>query len=300
MDAPIEEFLTHLSAEAGLSNATIEAYERDLRRYREFLERAGHPSLIVSSPAPILDFLVSERESGASEATAARRLACLRMFYRYLLETGRTTRDVRPTGTAPRQWRRLPRVLDTEAVDRLLAAPAGDGPLAVRNRAILEVLYAVGCRVSELCSLTHDRVHLDAGYVRCLGKGSKERLVPIGRRGAEAVGRYLSEVRPVLAARGPRTDRTFLSRAGKPLDRTQVWRIVKAAATTAGLPLLGVSPHTLRHSFATHMLEHGADLRVVQELLGHASVATTEVYTHVDRRRLVDAHRKFHPRSGPS
>lgn len=297
MNGLIGEFLTHLSAEAGLSNSTIEAYGRDLGRYQEFLEQSDRPSLIVESTRPILDFLIAERESGSAEATLARRLACLRMFYRYLLETGRMTRDVRPTGYAPKQWRRLPRVLDPDAVDRLLAAPAGDSPLAVRNRALLEVLYAVGCRVSELCGLTHERIHLETGYVRCYGKGNKERIVPIGRRGREAVAKYLEESRPVLQKRGPKTDRTFLTRAGRPLDRTQVWRIVKAAATVAGLPLHGVSPHTLRHSFATHMLEHGADLRVVQELLGHASVATTEVYTHVDRRRLVEAHRKFHPRS---
>lgn len=293
----IREFLTYCSAEAGLSPSTIEAYNRDLRRYEAYLSGTDHPSLIVRSARPLLDFLVAEREAGAAEATLARRLACLRMLYRYLLETGRVSRDVRPTGAAPTQWRRLPRVLDPEAVDRLLAAPDGDSPLAIRNRALLEVLYAVGCRVSEMCGLTHERLHLDSGYVRCLGKGNKERLIPIGRRGREAVERYLEDARPSLARNGPPTDRVFLTRRGRPLDRTQAWRVVKAAAATAGIPSLGVSPHTLRHSFATHMLEHGADLRVVQELLGHASVATTEIYTHVDRRRLLEAHQRFHPRA---
>ncbi len=293
----IGEFLAYLSAEVGLARSTIDAYERDLGLFRDFLAAQGHPSLIVSSPEPILLFLLGEKERGAAEAMLARRLAAIRVFCRYLLETGRASRDVRPSGASPRLWKRLPAVLDPEAVTRLLAAPQGTDPPALRDRAMLEVLYATGCRVSELCGLTLERLHLEAQFVRCLGKGAKERIVPLGRRGLEALEAYLRDGRPALARAARPTRALFLSRSGRPIERTRVWRIVKRSAALAGLPPAGVTPHSLRHSFATHLLENGADLRDVQELLGHASVATTEIYTHVDRRRLKEAHQRFHPRA---
>ena len=296
-DDLIAEFLSYLSAEIGLAPSTIKAYDGDLRKYERSLKAGGTSDLRIQNSEPILIFLIQEQRKGAAESMLARRLAAIRSFYRYLLETGRVAKDVRPIGTAPRQWSRLPTVLNPDSVTRLLGSREGDRPAALRDRALLEVLYATGCRVSELTGLTLDRLHLDSGFVRCLGKGSKERIIPIGSSGQQALEEYLDRGRPEFARDRSPTDAVFLSRTGRPLDRTRVWRIVKECATLAGLPTRGVTPHTLRHSFATHMLENGADLRVVQELLGHASVATTEIYTHVDRRRMREAHRQFHPRS---
>ncbi|MFH0944053.1 MAG: site-specific tyrosine recombinase XerD [Planctomycetota bacterium] len=296
-DDLVAEFLSYLSAEIGLAPSTIKAYGGDLRKYEQSLLEGGTPDLRIQNTEPILAFLIREQKAGAAEAMLARRLAAIRSFYRYLLETGRVLKDVRPIGSAPRQWSRLPAVLNPSSVTRLLAVRSEDRPAALRDRALLEVLYATGCRVSELCGLTMNRLHLESGFVRCLGKGRKERIIPIGSSGRRAVEEYLERGRPAFERNRPPTDAVFLSRTGRPLDRTRVWRIVKECATLAGLPTRGVTPHTLRHSFATHMLENGADLRVVQELLGHASVATTEIYTHVDRRRMREAHRKFHPRS---
>ncbi len=290
----------HLRAELGLAASTIDAYSRDLKRYREHLAAHGHSSMAIRNAEPIIDFLAAEQSSGAAEATLARRLSAIRVFYRYLLESGRIERDVRPSAGSPRLWKRLPKVLEPAFVDQLLAVPDDGSPAALRDRAMLEVLYAIGCRVSELCGLTLDRLHFEAGYVRCLGKGSKERIVPIADSTRAIVERYLREARPKLAEGRRPSPAVFLSRTGKPLDRVRVWSIVRREAARAGLQGASVSPHVLRHCFATHLLENGADLRVVQELLGHASVATTEIYTHVDRRRLKDAHRRFHPRAGSS
>lgn len=292
----VPEFLTWLSAEAGLATSTIEAYGRDLRYFSDWMKARGRDTLIVQDSRPILDFLADRRRAGDVETTRARRLATLRVFYRYLLENGQIHRDVRPRGAAPKMWDRLPKVLDPGRVFRFLAAREGESTFALRDRAIVETLYATGCRVSELCGLTLRRLHLDDGFIRCLGKGSKERIIPIGKAGRAAVETWLKEGRPRFKKKDQPTEAVFLSRNGRPLDRTQVWRIVKAIAVAAGLPSAGVSPHTLRHSFATHLLENGADLRDVQELLGHASVQTTEIYTHVDRKRLKSAHAQFHPR----
>lgn len=296
MHPTVADFITYLRVEAGLAASTIEAYARDLERWEDFLKTTGDSTMIVRNSRPILAFLTAEAEKGCAEATRARRLASIRMFYRFLLESGKITHDPRPKGAAPRQWQRLPKVLDPERVFRFLATRQGEDPRALRDRAMMEVLYATGCRVAELTGLTLRQLHLENGYLRCVGKGSKERIVPIGEVGRDALQRYLADGRPLLAQASRPTDAVFLSRSGRPLDRTRIWRIVKDIGRSAGLPLTGLSPHTMRHSFATHLLENGADLRDVQELLGHASISTTEIYTHVDRRRLKAAHQRFHPR----
>lgn len=301
-DAALREFLTFVGAEAGLARSTVEAYRRDLERFFAFVTRAGHDPTALATTEPIVAFLHAEQQSGAAEATVARRLAAIRAFLRFRLETGRQARDVRPTGGAPRLWSRLPKSLEPEAIERLLAAPVALPPepesraRVLRDRALLEALYAAGCRVSELCGLTLDRVDLRARTLRVVGKGSKERLVPIGDVAADAIEQWLRLGRPTFAVRAKPTSAVFLTQRGKPIDRTRVWQIVKDVARRTGIEPASVSPHVFRHSFATHLLENGADLRVVQELLGHASVATTEVYTHVDRKRMKDQHRQFHPR----
>lgn len=297
MDPLIGEFLSFLSAEAGLARSTCTAYRRDLSRFHDFLGRRGAPSLAIQDAEPILAFLVERQQHGEAEALLARRLAALRSFYRYLLEAGRIARDVRPSGASPRQWSRLPKVLNPHHVAALLADPGDAGPRALRDQALLEMLYATGCRVSELAGLTLDRLHLESEFIRYLGKGQKERIVPVGPQARRALVRYLEEGRPALQGQRRPSAAVFLSRRGRPLDRTRIWRIVKQRAGAAGLKWSAVTPHALRHSFATHMLENGADLRVVQELLGHASISTTEIYTHVDRRRMREAHARFHPRA---
>ncbi len=294
---PVRAFCLYLAAEAGLSSATVTAYRRDLERLGSYLAERGQRFEEVDDASTLLEFLSSELSSGASEATLARRLAAVRVFYRYLLETRRITRDVRPSAVGPKLWARLPKSLNPSAITALLDVPPAQDALGHRDRAILELLYATGCRVSELCSLTLERVNLDENYVRCLGKGNKERLVPLGERACDAVATYLKAGRPTLSTPEHPTAALFLTRSGQPLDRVRIWAIVKSAATRAGLPTRGISPHVLRHSFAIHLLENGADLRVVQELLGHASIATTERYTLVDKQRLLEAHREFHPRA---
>ena len=236
---------------------------------------------------------LSERKLGLS--SIVRHLAAVKMFLRYLHATGRMPEDLAALLETPKKWRTLPRTLRPGQVEALLAAPQPDEPFYARDRALLELLYASGLRVSELAGLRVADVNLAVGYVRCLGKGRKERVVPIGRPAIEAVREYLATLRGTLAAEHGPTEALFLSRTGRPLDRTNLWRVVSKYAVQAGLPQ-PVGPHTLRHCFATHLLEGGADLRIVQELLGHADVSTTQVYLHVDTARLKSLHQRCHPR----
>ncbi len=216
------------------------------------------------------------------------------MFLRFLFMTGRTDRDITTVLESPRRWKHLPGTLHYSQIDALLAAPNPKDPLYLRDRAMLELLYATGMRVSELVGLATDQLNLKIGYLRCIGKGNRERIIPIGRRAIEAVADYLRELRPALTARRE-TNAVFVTRTGRSMDRTNAWRLVIKYARRAGIAKK-VSPHTLRHSFATHLLEGGADLRIVQELLGHVDVSTTQIYTHVDGARLKRIHQRYHPR----
>ncbi len=238
--------------------------------------------------------LITLRQDGLSVASIARHLAAIKMFLRYLHSEKWIKRDVAFLIESPKKWRNLPGTLNYRDVEALLSAPEESEELYLRDKAILEVLYATGMRVSELVDLTIDKVNADVGYVRVFGKGSKERIIPIGSVALAALDEYLANLRPQLTNIRSR-EYVFLSRTGRPMDRSTVWRVVRKHAKFAGIQK-GVSPHTLRHCFATHLLQGGADLRVVQELLGHADVATTQVYTHVDEARLKSVHAKFHPR----
>lgn len=292
-DAPVREFLTFCKVECGFAPATIAAYAADLRDLWVWMVQQKHRSWEDLSFDAIAAHLRSlQEEKGHAIATIARHVATVRVFCRFLKSADLIPEDPAEELSQPARWKKLPNVLGRDDMDRLLAAPQSESGLYLRDIALLELLYAGGLRASEAANLTVDGVHRELCVVRVLGKGSKERIIPIGAPAQRALDRYTDELRPDLIKQP--TDKVFLSRTGQPITRVVVWQIVKRHADKAGLD--DVHPHTLRHSFATHLLAGGADLRVVQELLGHSNINTTEVYTHVDRSRLKEVLARFHPR----
>lgn len=295
MLALVDQFMDYLALERGASPHTRSAYGRDLAGFAEWLAARHIDSWNRVDRRHVLDYLLDQREAGLKTTSLARRLAAVKSFFRYLTQEGLLAAD--PTGAmdGPKLWKTLPDTLSPAEVNRLLAQPPVDRPVGLRDRALLEVLYGSGLRVSEAVGLALDDVRFDERYLRCLGKGGKERFVPFGRETEAWIRRYLAEARPRFDRAG--TSRTlFLSRRGGPLDRRSVWRMIRTRARDAGLPR-PVHPHTLRHSFATHLLAGEAPIRVIQEMLGHADIATTQIYTHVDSGRLRGVHQKFHPRA---
>lgn len=288
----IEQFLNYLNVEAGLAQNTLSAYGHDLGLFDRFVSDNGL-SLEAMAPTDIQKFLMLRKEKGLSIASLARNLVAVKIFLRHVYALGRLKRDLAGLIESPKKWHLIPRVLHVQQVDALLATPCEEDPYAGRDQAILELFYACGLRASELCGLTLQDVRLDVGYLRCLGKGKKERIVPIGKTAIASLEEYIDTTRVRLNKHN--SSALFLSRTGRPIERTNVWRLVVKYARRMGLTGK-VSPHTLRHCFATHLLQGGADLRIVQELLGHADVSTTQIYTHVDRDRLKDVHRRCHPR----
>jgi integrase/recombinase XerD len=286
----IDAFLLELRVERGLSPLTVAAYRRDLT---EFAASAG--PRWRTDPEPIRDFVNALRRAGRRATTQARKVAAIRSFYGFALREGLAERDVAALIDAPRPGSYLPDVLDPDDVERILEAPPADDPAGIRDRAILELLYACGLRVSELTGLDLDRVDLAALQVRVIGKGNKERRVPMGEPARERLHRYLAGPRAEWTARRP-TAACFVSRRGQRLSREAVWRLVRRWVEAAGVPG-HVTPHTFRHSFATHLLAGGADLRVVQALLGHASISTTQLYTHLTGERLREVYLRAHPRA---
>jgi integrase/recombinase XerD len=293
---PIGPFLHYLMAECGVSPNTLAAYRSDVMRFSRWRKAHAPGPLAAIEIAALAGYVDHLSQSGLAPTSIGRHLASLSTFFRFLIFEGRLKENLARLLIAPAVWDRLPNVLGPSAVDRLLDAPDASTRLGRRDRAALETLYATGCRASEVVGLRPEDLDLKSGMARCVGKGNKERIVPLGSRARDALAAYLSEDRPTLIARRPETDAVLVSRSGRPLSRVALWRIVKTHAQAAGLPTR-VSPHTLRHSFATHMLAGGADLRVVQELLGHASIATTQIYTRVELSKLKEVHRQFHPRS---
>lgn len=284
----IEAFLDAAWSERGLARATLEAYRQDL----EGLVAQTSTSLVAQDKQRILGWLASRLQRGDAVASITRTLSCLRQFHAWALRQGEIDHNPLLDIDGPRRAPRLPAVLSEHDVDRLLSQPVGDGPLELRDRALLETLYASGLRVSELTGLSLSALNLSRGLVRVRGKGGRERLVPLGERAIEALSRWLKQGRPLLK---PAHDQVFVSRSGKTLSRVAAWQRIRQHALAAGIEQ-PVYPHLLRHSFATHLLDHGADLRVVQMLLGHADLATTQLYTHVSRARLQDLYRRHHPR----
>lgn len=291
----LQLFEDALALEAGASPRTIDAYRRDVLRCAVFMRAQGITTVGAITAAALREFIYHLKDLGLAGSSIRRNISALRTWYRILLAEGVVTTDPTERLDSPQRWRTLPEVLSVEEVTRLLAAPQLEERLAFRDRAMLELAYGAGLRVSEWIGLAVKDVLLEEGLVRVFGKGSKERLVPIGRSAIGAVAVYVRELRPVLE-RGQGKGLLFLNGRGAPLTRMGAWKILRKYVEQAGLEK-AVSPHTLRHSFATHLLEGGADLRAVQEMLGHADIATTQIYTHVDREYLRSVHKQFHPRA---
>lgn len=291
----LEGFLDYLSIEVGSSPHTVESYARDVRRFAQFAWSRKIPGPDTITAPQIREFIYHLKDLGLSPASIRRQISALRTYYRFLVGEGHTEIDVSAEIKIPKGWRTLPDVLTVREIESLIDAHHPNDTLGWRDRAMLEVAYATGVRVSELVGLTLPDMWLEDGLVRVIGKGDKQRLVPLGRRAIAAAALYIREKRPTLDKGN--TDGCFVLNArGKPLTRGGAWEIVKQCAERAGISKK-VTPHTLRHSFATHMLEGGADLRAVQEMLGHADLSTTQIYTHVDREYLRSAHKSFHPRA---
>jgi integrase/recombinase XerD len=290
----VDGFVEYSAGECHLADNTVAAYRRDLGRFVEWLDGRSIPKLSIRDLADYTGWL-HQKELGP--ATLARHLVSLRVFFRYLQLEGVLKDNLAELLGSQKLWERVPEVLSPGQIDGLFQAPRKSDPCWRRDRALLEMLYATGCRASEVADLKLRDVHLGEGFAMCRGKGNKERLVPLGARAAEAFQLYVEEERGRLAEKGSSDPPwAFLSYRGRRLRRERIWELLKKYARRVGAPAT-VSPHTLRHSFATHLLAGGADLRQVQEMLGHASIATTQIYTHVDHTRLKAVHKKYHPRA---
>ena len=295
MENLIQEFIDYLGHEKGLADNTLESYGRDLRQYIGFLSGGTTVSLENASQSTIVAYLMSLRKQGKATATIARRLAALKAFYQFLVRENYLASDPTDDLTSPKLERKLPKVLSVGEVERLLSRPDRTNPAGLRDKAMLELLYATGVRVSELVNLDVEDVDLDEGFVRCVGKGRKERVAPMGEIAIAALRAYLDGARGKMVS-DPGEKAVFVNHHGRRLTRQGFWKIVKKYAALAHIQK-EITPHTLRHSFATHLLENGADIRAVQEMLGHADISTTQIYTHVTKERLKDVYAKSHPRA---
>ena len=290
----VDDFADYLRGECHLAINTIESYRRDIRR---FLDWVGDRPLRSLGVTDLSAYVNSIAGTDLAPASVARNVVAVRTFFKYLQLEGFADENPAALIATQKMWQRVPSVLNPRQITRFLESVRRGDRHGIRDQAILETLYATGCRVSEVCRLNRSDLNFDDRQIRCEGKGGKQRIVPLGGRAITAIRRYLEHQRPELAGRSPRpTDVLFLSRNGRPLDRVQLWRMVKFYATRCGIEE-PISPHSLRHSFATHLLAGGADLRLVQEMLGHANTQTTQIYTHVDHTRLKQVHRQFHPRA---
>jgi integrase/recombinase XerD len=290
----IASFLDYLSVERGLAKNTIMAYREDLEAYSAFLSGKGVTSVSASGKNDIINFMFSQKDHGLAANSIARRLAAIRMFYRFLVRERVLKDDPTSLIDSPKLWKKIPETLSVNEIEALLAQPEARTLQGIRDRAILETLYATGMRVSEAVNLKVDDLNLDVGFLRCIGKGNKERVIPLGKKAITSVSKYLASVRPALLKKRS-SDSLFVSRLGSKISRQSFWKLIKRYAKQARIKK-PMKPHTLRHSFATHLLEHGADLRSVQEMLGHSNIATTQIYTHINKDRLKAIHKMYHPR----
>jgi integrase/recombinase XerD len=297
MEDQLKDFTHFLIVEKGLAKNTIVSYERDLKSYMKYIKNVEQlNSFNEVERVHIIHFLGYLKEQGKSSRTLARHVASIRAFHQFLLRERATDHDPSVHLETPKLERTLPKVLNLEEVETLLDSPNTKDHYGIRDKAMLELLYATGIRVSELIGLQVGDVHLTMGFVRCIGKGNKERIIPIGKTAIAALEQYVNNGRPHFISKKSQDDALFLNHHGNQLTRQGFWKILKRLAREAGIEK-ELTPHTLRHSFATHLLENGADIRAVQEMLGHSDIATTQIYTHVTKTRLKDVYSKFHPRA---
>ena len=294
MENLLEEYINYLIVEKGLAKNSVDAYRRDLVKFEKFL-RESKTTVVDAEKSDILSYLVFMRKSGLTSRSAARNIVAIRMFYRFLVQENHIKKTPTENLEIPRSVSRLPHTLSLHEVENLLASPDLDKPAGVRNRAMFELLYATGLRVSELVSISLDSLNLEAGFVIVLGKGSKERVVPMGEVAMDWIKTYLQNSRDKIL-NGRESNYLFITSRGGMMTRQGFWKIIKKSALSAGI-YKDIKPHTLRHSFATHLLEGGADLRSVQTMLGHADISTTQIYTHVNSERLKRIYRQYHPRA---
>ncbi|HEX7712888.1 MAG TPA: site-specific tyrosine recombinase XerD [Bacillota bacterium] len=295
MQNNLQDYLNYLTVERGLASNTLESYSRDLRQYLNYLDERKHLLLSDTNQATVIGYLLQLQAHGKATATLSRSLAAIKSYYHFMARERMIERDPTLNLDAPKQEKRLPRVLSVADVERLLEQPNLKLPVGVRDRAMLEVLYATGLRVSELVSLKLNDVNLETGYIKCLGKGSKERIIPLGSMATKYLKLYQEHARKFLAA-SLHEDTLFLNHHGKGLTRQGFWKIIKKYAENLEIEV-DITPHTLRHSFATHLLENGADLRSVQEMLGHADISTTQIYTHLTKDKIREVYDQAHPRA---
>jgi len=295
MDSLLDSFLTYLAVEKGLSENTLESYGRDIRKFLSFVDKKGVTAAEGIKYNDILDFLSDCKEKGYSATSTVRSIVSIKQFFKYLLLEKVIEENPTAHIRTPRMKKSIPGVITLEEVERILAAPDESTPEGLRDAAMLEILYATGIRVSELIGIKLNDVNFELGFVIVYGKGSKERIVPIGDKAKEKLIEYLRDSRPALL-KSRDAKALFVTRLGKGMTRQGFWKIIKNNALKAGIAKK-ISPHTLRHSFATHLLERGADLRTIQIMLGHSDISTTQIYTHVESERLKEIHKKYHPRS---
>lgn len=295
MQDSLQDYLNYLSVERGLSENTLESYRRDLLQYFSYLKEKKSLTIKEANQATVIGYLLQMQARGKATATLSRSLAAIKSYYHFLFRENEISRDPTINLDAPKQEKRLPRVLSVEDIGRLLEQPELKQPAGIRDRAMLEVLYATGLRVSELVSLKINDLNLETAYLKCYGKGAKERIVPVGSMATKYLRLYLEHARKFLAS-STVEDTLFLNHHGKGLTRQGFWKIIKKYAE--GLSVhMEITPHTLRHSFATHLLENGADLRSVQEMLGHADISTTQIYTHLTKSKIKEVYDQTHPRA---
>ncbi|HBH86875.1 MAG TPA: site-specific tyrosine recombinase XerD [Syntrophaceae bacterium] len=294
MNEFVDEYLNFLTVEKGVSRLTLDAYSRDLNRYISFICRSGSKDMANVTPDDVISYLAQIKKEGLNARSVNRGLAALRGFYKFLIHEKKI--DTNPVANIElaKVWSRLPGTLSMEEMNLLLGEPGLNNPLAIRDTAMMELMYATGIRVSEIITLTMNTINWQVGYLVVMGKGSKERIVPIGRSAYNCLQEYVNHARPIFVKEHA-TNILFLNRSGRGLTRQGFWKILKKYAHRVGLQKK-VHPHTFRHSFASHLLEGGADLRSVQTMLGHADISTTQIYTHITRERLKNIHKKYHPR----
>ncbi len=290
----IDSFLDYLSVERALAKNTILAYRQDLNMYLDFVIKRGAQALSKVTKNDIVDFMHSQKDSGVSPTSISRRLAAIRMFHRFLSRERVLKVDPTTLIESPKLWKKVPDTLSLNEVEALISQPDVRDYQGARDKAILETLYATGMRVSELCDLKTNNVNLDIGFLRCIGKGNKERIIPLGKKAIHSINRYLEFSRSHFLKQKT-SEFLFISRSSSKLSRQSVWKLIKRYSKEARIKK-SIKVHTLRHSFATHLLERGADLRSVQEMLGHSNISTTQIYTHIDKERLKSIHKMFHPR----